>query len=219
MDNLFSLLIFNLECLIILISFLYSIRLPFCKKDVYMKYFALYCLVALIVMIPLFLQDNKLYKMNWADVFNNYSLIFNFGFLGIFILKVLPSNKIYLFLFLVFISLIIYQIVENNGVQNNYKAFYINHIGLITLSFIYLSSIMKDIPERTLIRTPEFWLVLGVLFCSLVNLPVIYLLDQLNNNKMHLVVNNFIIRNLSNFGYIVMYSLFIISFKISIKNG
>lgn len=220
MKNLFSLLIFNLECLVIVISFLFSFRLLFCKNDRYMKSFFLYCLIATIVMIPLFLQDNKLSKLNWADAFNSYSLIFNFGFLGFFMIKMLRNNKgLYYILLFIIVAIIIVLLYTNKGLVNNYKAFYINHFGLITFAFIYLVSIMKNTPLRPLSKTPEFWIVLGVLFCSLVNLPVIYLLDLLHTHHLNLFVNNFLIRNLSNFGYIVMYSLFITAFKISINNG
>ena len=116
MATLISLIVFNLQCLVILITFFYSLFIYKRISPNYMKYFVIYTTIAFIVMVPIFIKNNLILDLVFADWLNNFSLIFNFSFLVFFILLSMPDVKgryLYLIIFGVFLLLIISSIFTN----------------------------------------------------------------------------------------------------------
>jgi len=219
MATLISLIVFNLQCLVILITFFYSLFIYKRISPNYMKYFVIYTTIAFIVMVPIFIKNNLILDLVFADWLNNFSLIFNFSFLVFFILLSMPDVKgryLYLIIFGVFLLLIISSIFMNNAYLPVNSAFSINHLGLIFFSISYLFKLFSNTPDKDLKKMPVFWIVIGVLFCSLVNFPIVTLIDYFLIRHIN-YTNNIILRNIPPFAYLVMYSMFLKSLSCSIQ--
>ncbi len=214
---------FNAQCLTILLAFIFSIPLLIRCYPKHMKAFFIYTSVSLIIMIPLFLTLNHIVIFPHANLMNRYSLVFNFGFLGGYLLLMMPDKKgiIILEIFILFILIaLIYQVFNSDIFIDKY-AFATNHFGLIILSIIYLYKLFNNPPTKNLINYPTFWIVAGVLLCSIICFPIFslwsYLVSPRNFNIRNDIVNDFILCNLPPFGYIIMFSFFIKSFICSIQ--
>lgn len=221
-----ALILFMIQCLMIILSFLFSLKLL--KKNVlnYMKPFFLYTLLSVIVMIPMFILMLKNFKIvdtafsfSIANTINNYSLIFNFLFLSIILIRLSPSKKSKSYLWvilLLFSSLMLYQIFVNSIEEPVYSAFAVNHFGLIFFSLIFLIKLFLFLPETNIAIFPMFWVVLGILFCSVINFPLFYLLNYLTNTN-HNSSETFWVTNLRPIGYSIFYFMLTIAFNLSSK--
>jgi hypothetical protein len=209
--------IFNIQCLIIIISFLLSLRWIFFRHEQgYMKFFIFYTSVALIVMIPYFLLVNAIIKgFGFAIQLNNISLVFGFSFLSLFMINFNRDKKIKRlmnFIFSVIISFLVLSLVKGSITPINFLAFVINHGGLTLFSLVTLFSFYNSDEKINLTHEPYFWIVVGVLFCSTICFSV-YLFCLLFFSQFKLgEFYSFIIDSLPSMGYIIMHLFFIKAF-------
>ena len=114
MDKIIAYVIFDFQCAIMFISFVFSIKVTK-RHNVpsYMQYFFWYPTVGFILVVTTFLQEHFGYYV-FAHGLINISLLFHFSFLGRFILKLIPKENSYLvlkILFWFFLLLLLYSIL------------------------------------------------------------------------------------------------------------
>jgi len=184
-------IILNLQCLTIFLSFFFSIKLNRLSWKNGMKYFSIYHFVAFIMAIPFFLMFNGFSKISYLYEINNYTLLFGFLFLALFMIFNMPNKKsrqLLIALFIILFSLLIFSIFKNDldkSVQNS-KAFAINCFGLLIFSIIYFFKLFKVIPEKRITTDPTFWVVIGVFSFSIISSPLLivtgffYKIDPVN---------------------------------------
>ncbi len=171
------LIILNLQCLIIFLSFFFSINLYRLSWRNSMKYFSIYHFVAFIMAIPFFLMFNGFLKISYLFEINNYSLLFGFLFLALFMIFNMPNKKSRQFLialFIILFTLLIFNIFKKDldkSLQNS-QAFAINCFGLLLYSIIYFFKLFKVIPEKRITTDPTFWVVIGVFSSSIISSPI-----------------------------------------------
>ena len=142
-----------------------------------MKYFSIYHFVAFIMAIPFFLMFNGFFKIPYLYELNNYSLLFGFLFLSLFMIFKMPNKKgsqLLVALFIILFSLLVFNIFKkelDKSIQN-YQAFAINCFGLLLFSIIYFFKLFKVIPEVRITSDPIFWVVIGVFSCSIISSPI-----------------------------------------------
>lgn len=170
-------IILNLQCLTIFISFFFSMNLYRLSWKNGMKYFSIYHFVAFIMAIPFFLMFNGFFKIPYLYELNNYSLLFGFLFLSLFMIFNMPNKKgrqLLIALFIILFSLLVFNIFKkelDKSIQN-YQAFAINCFGLLLFSIIYFFKLFKVIPEVRITSDPIFWVVIGVFSCSIISSPI-----------------------------------------------
>jgi hypothetical protein len=175
MPNKYTEAVFNFQCFVILNSFLLNLKVFFKKdRELYIKYFLLFNLVALGIMIPYFLMVNFFAKIVFPFYLNNFSVIFGFSFLSLFIINqtIDFSRKILLFLlYFIFLSCIVYFLFFLQKNLVNFYAFTINYFGLICFCLIYYYMIYNTEKVLDVTKMASFWIVTGVFFCSSLCFP------------------------------------------------
>jgi hypothetical protein len=169
--------VLNLQCLIIFLSFFFSFNLYRLSWKNGIKYFSIYHFVAFVIAIPFFLMFNGLSKILHLHEINNYSLLFGFLFLSLFMIFNMPNKKgrgLLIALFMFLFSLLIFNILikEADKSIQNYQAFAINCFGLLVFSIIYFFKLFKVIPEIRITSDPNFWVIIGVFSCSIMSSPI-----------------------------------------------
>jgi len=170
-------LVLNLQCLTIFLSFFFSFYLYRLSWKNGIKYFSIYHFVAFVVVMPFFLVLNGLSKFLYLHEINNYSLLFGFLFLSLFMIFNMPNKSgrgLLIALFLILFSLLIFNILikEADKLIQNSQAFAINCFGLLIFSIIYFFKLFKVIPEIRITSDPIFWVIIGVFSCSIMSSPV-----------------------------------------------
>lgn len=220
MTHSISLWIFNIQCIIILTAFVYSIRLlKKCEPNI-MRFFVLYTFIAVSVMIPMFLHANKIMVIKFADQLNNISIVFNYNFLFFFIFFTLPDRKGYKLIFLIyflFLLLMLLTLFSKNIYSPIQRAFAINYFGLAVFSIIYLYKLFQNVPNKVITNIPTFWVVMGILISASFGFPLIFIIDYIRKIGIDFS-NNLILVNLPNIGYALFYLFLIKSFKCSVIN-
>ena len=224
MINVVAIFFFSIQCIMIVWSFISSIMFINKNSNTNLRFFVLYTSVSVLVMVPMVLMIFSRFKLihydinfSFADSINNYSLLFNYIFLSVFIIYSMPGYKLAKLiwgLFFVFFVLILNSLFSNISSIPSYTAFAINHFALIIFSIIFLVKLFFNLPETNVIDFPIFWIVIGVLSCSVINFPLFSLLDLLSKLKEN-NVNTWWLTNLRPLGYSIMYFMFSIAFKIS----
>jgi hypothetical protein len=169
--------ILNLQCLIIFLSFFFSFNLYRLSWKNGIKYFSIYHFVAFVMVIPFFLMFNGLFKILFFNEMNNYSLLFGFLFLSLFMIFNMPNKRgrgLLIALFMILFFLLIFNILireVDKSIQNS-QAFAINCFGLFIFSIIYFFKLFKVIPEIRITSDPIFWVIIGVFSFSIMSSPV-----------------------------------------------
>ncbi|MEP7166059.1 MAG: hypothetical protein ABI741_15255 [Ferruginibacter sp.] len=212
MTQIISQIVFNSQCFVALLSFIISLRLVNNKNiPGYMKGFYWYSTIALVVAIPLFLTDNffRPYR-GYSRILNNLSLIFHYSFLSIFIIRVIVKKhniKYLSFLFVFFLLLLIFVLVNNNLTKQLNLAFSVSNLGLTFFCIIYYYQLFNNIPTLDLRKEPSFWIITGIFFCMSAHIPITAMGDLLNH-KIPLAVYS-TLRTILTFCYVVMHLFFI----------
>ena len=174
----YSIAVFNIQCFVLLISFLMSFWIYFKKdRERYMKYFLLYNSVAMIVMIPYFLMINFYLKFTLPFSLNNFSLIFGFSFLSFFIMNHIVdfNRRFFLFFFyFLFLFFLIFFLIGDNKRPVNYNAFTVHYLGLLIFCLIYYFMLYRTEKLIDITKMSSFWVISGVLFCSCLCLPTYF---------------------------------------------
>ena len=142
-----------------------------------MKYFCIYHFVAFAMAIPFFLMFNGCLRISNLYELNNYSLLFGFLFLSIFMIFNMPDKKwrqLLIALLIILFSILVFNIFikESDKSIQNRQAFAINCIGLLIFSIIYFFKLFKVIPEVKITSDPIFWVIIGVFSYSIISSPV-----------------------------------------------
>jgi len=221
MGKIIGYIVFNIQSVIILASFLFSLKL-FQNGAIpkYMKGFYWYPTIALLVLSPTFFTDftNREY-MKVCNYINNISILFHFAFLSTFILRVTPKinryKKYFQFLFYLFLFLILIVLISNYlGKQVN-QAFSISSFGLTIFCINYYYQLFNNIPKYDLKNEPSFWVVNGIFFCMSLHIPITSTVDYLQNKISRDLCN--ILLSILSFCYLVMHLFFIKAIVCSIR--
>ena len=216
--NIISLFFFDFQCVTIIASFLVSIKFLKFNKNESMNYFILFTAINVIVMVPLFLMTHGVTFFHFADLLNNFSILFGFSFLSHMIISSMHDKKfeksLYLILVAFALTIFLILILKNNKIPIH-NAFAVNYWGLIFFCIIYIFKLVINIPEKKLTRIPMFWVVLGVLFCSCTAIPIILIFDDLNKDELR---KNIVLCVAPTFGYSVMHLFLIKAFYTHSKN-
>jgi len=164
------------------ITFLFSLRtLGYNNAPAYMNGFYLYNLVG-------FLAACGMWAIPNFFIVNNVLILFNYGFLGYFFLKITGKHKninavslMYIFFFIVTIFLLIpnlkgYPMAKSVSAISN-----LGELSLIGFYFYSISGIRNELDH--LRREPAFWIALG-LFIYLVLVTPIALFDEFLRNSI-----------------------------------
>ncbi len=213
-----SYFLFDLQCLTILISFFFSLRMLIGSTPRIIRLFILYNTVAVLVMIPFFLMTHSYTFFYFGNSLNNYSLVFGYTFLSYMLIMLMPDKKSHVILkmnYFLSITLILILLYLMDSNKINYLAFATSHISLLLSSIIYLHKLYNNIPDKNLKSYPPFWIVIGILFCSVISFPLYLFVDYLRFYNIQF--QDFIVlSNLPVFSYIVMHVFFIKAFLCSL---
>lgn len=221
MERTLAYVVFDLQCIAISASFLFGFYKVFIKKSVLFKWdklFVAFCFIAFLTMIPFFLKTHGFFKIDYIDQINNYLVYINYAFIASFIHKNIRGSSSKLNYFIIFFNLFILLIMicvfftrDAKLTEMKMRVFSLNHLGLISMSLIYLIFLSKNLPEVSILKMPDFWIVLGIVSCSLITFPIMltlgYFFDVSLNNKM-----NYLVSAINPIGYCFQYSLFTYSF-------
>lgn len=203
--------LFNTECITSFICFLFAIKLVLSRNiPIYMKMFFWYPFVSVLIVIPIFIIANFFMQFrNYAIMLTNVSTIFHFGFLSIFIIKLLPlkNRRLVWVLFTLFLISLFIVLSTNNLEKQIHSAFSVTNIGLSIICIIYYFHLFKNLPVFDLKKEPSFWIVTGVFFCMSAHVPIAAFVDYLRDKVTFttiLALNNFLILT-----YIIMEVFFV----------
>lgn len=181
-------IIFNLQCLGLFVSFVYSIRIMYSKiEPSYMRGFYWYSVVGIISTIPVFIEYNFL-GVKYSPYILNLSLLFHFPFLSLFLAKVIsPLNTTFRqnfwFIFLLCTGVLIFLLFTNDLSKANNKAFAFANFCLVIFCIFYFYSLFRNIPKMNLLLEPSFWIITGIFICMSISVPVSAVADYLINNN------------------------------------
>jgi len=152
------------------ITFLFSLRtLGYNNAPAYMNGFYLYNLVG-------FLAACGMWAIPNFFIVNNVLILFNYGFLGYFFLKITGKHKninavslIYIFFFIVTIFLLIPNL---KGYPMAKSVSAISNLGELSLIGYYFYSILGIKNELDMRREPAFWIALGVFIYLVLVIPM-----------------------------------------------
>ena len=199
------------QCFCMLLSFLFSLKL-ICNKNIpyYMKGFFWYPTIGLIVMLPSLINAITLKFSNLASAINNFSLVFHYIFLSVFIIRVMPKKKELVFLyslFSLFLILIVFFLITNPITKQINQAFSICNFGLTIFCIIYYYKIFNNIPIISLWKEASFWIITGIFFCMAMNIPVTATIDYLH--KRISLLNMMLLNSIITVSYGIMHLFFI----------
>lgn len=207
-------IVFIIQLLVYTISFFISLRLVNNKnKPEYMAGFYWYNLLAFLIMvfcgITIFFKETLI---EYAIAINNFSSIFHFCFLSIFMQKVTPNLKRFQIdllnlLRISIVILLIYFLLSENLFKKVNLSFSIVNSALFVYSIIYFIQIFKGIPNLDLLMTPAFWIATGVFFSSSLLIPVCTAFDLL---PLSYFLNHLYLLNIANVIPFIIFHCFLI---------
>ncbi len=209
----FKLFLFNLQCAIICVSFMFSLVL-FIRSNTtaYFKGLFLYCFFAFLLAILSFIETN-FYGIRYAAILLNFSLIIQLILLGNFILSALNSERLRktLRIFLViFVLILIVIIFQNKLTSMNSKAYSFSDLCLIIFAIFYYLQLFKDPPSQKLNDQPSFWIITGIFVGMGINTPLASFADYF---KIHnSIIDDFFFYLIMINGYLIMHFFFIKGF-------
>lgn len=223
MGNASLIILYYIQSVVILISFLFSLKLIKNRSiPKYMYRFYWYNIVAILVTLFFLLQLHFFGKLNLALGLNNISVLFHFTFLSFFVIKVIPNHnkKALLFLKLIYFVIVFFTIkffINTNITKQINAAFSIINLGLFIFTLTYYFQLLNTTPKFNLLSEPSFWVITGIFFSSALLFPVSTALDYLPVNS---IKNNLFIINLALSIPCILFHLFLIkAFICSIKTA
>jgi len=208
-------ILFDIQCLVIFSLFIVTIyKLKVLIKSI-LKYFILYNSVAFFVMTSLFLHLHQYNSNSLSNSLNDYSLIFGFSFLSLFIIKNKNSKSFdagMYFIFIFCLCWIIYNLFFNRNIKGfelSSLIFSINHFGLLLLSTIYFLIKYFSNSENFYEKDSTYYVVLGVNICAAINFPYILFINDFISFDKCITGSSIIVNSLGCIGFLIMYSFFI----------
>lgn len=186
MDKMSVYVMYDLQCGIMLMSFVISLRLIKNKNiPQYLKNFYWYNIVGVMVMVPHFLTFHFFKQFYYlAIILNNLTLIFHYGFLGNFIIKAgaRPQRNLkQRIVFWCFLFLTFYFISTGFNKKSNTSAFAMANFGLSLLCILYYLQLFNYIPVLDIKRQPAFWIITGIFFCMSLPIPLFGVIEYLRS--------------------------------------
>lgn len=182
-------LIFDIQCLSIAFAFLVGLFIKIFRNGLNKIWESLlfyHTLLAFIIMLLFYLETHKIININYAFKINNMSLSVNYTILSFYIINHIHGieigkkhtlNIVNCIILLLIIST--YNSPDVMVTEMKMKGFGLNHIGLILLSILYLIELSKNIPEKSILKLPDFWLVVGVVASAIINFPIMVTIGYL----------------------------------------
>ncbi len=202
--------LFCFQSLAVLIAFFLSFA-PLKKSDTpnFLKNFVWYTTLAVIDSVVFALYFLSYISISSATTFNNITLIFNYSFLGLFIINRLLEKtniKYKLFsIFWIFFIAMMYFLVKDVS-QGGNIAFAFASLGLTFFCIIYYYYLFKNPPLLNITKDPSFWIITGVFFVMSFQTPVsaigIYIAKKMSYEHYY------ILGTLTMFTYVIMYLFF-----------
>jgi hypothetical protein len=166
---------FQAVCMIL--SLLFSFRLinnPEIRN--YMKGFYWYSIVAAGLAMLRFSSVQFPTPIQMAITrINNYSILFHFTFLSVFISSVLPNKQEFKYsnLFILsFFCLSLIFLLFNKTIKANSVPFAIANLGLVLYCIIYYYRLSKEPIQLNLFKEPSFWIISGIFICMSASIPI-----------------------------------------------
>jgi hypothetical protein len=208
-------ILFDIQCLVIFCLFIVTIHKIKALFRSNLKYFIIYNFIAFFVMISLFLHLHQYRSNSLSNNINDFSLIFGFSFLSLFIIKNKNSksfNVVMYFIFIFCLFWIIYNLFFNKkikGFELSSLIFSINHFGLLLLSTIYFLIKYFSNSEDFYEKDSVYYIILGINICSVINFPYILFVNDFISFDKSITGSSIIINSLGCIGFLIMYSFFI----------
>lgn len=178
---------FQSSCMIL--SLCFSLPLINNSKVVkYMQHFYWYSIVAfLLVLLKLMSRWFLFPSANTITIIGNYSILFHFIFLSLFILFLVPGKKsmtVPFTLFVLVITATLYCLITFQKVQQNSVSYAIANLGLVFYCLVYFYHYFQELPRSALFKEPSFWVITGVFFSMSTSIPINALHDYLRVDKV-----------------------------------
>ncbi len=221
MEKNLAYLVFDLQCMAVTTAFLVGFYLVVIKNKFLFewdKLFVAFCFIAFLTMIAFFLKTHGLFQIDIVNKVNNGLVFINYVFITSFIYKNLngiskKGNYLVLFfnLFVLLLMISVFFIPDAKYTEMKMRVFSLNHFGLISMSLIYLFVISKNLPEVSILNLPSFWIVLGIVSCSLINFPIMLTLGYFFYVSQKKKINC-LVSAINPLGYFIQYSFITYSF-------
>lgn len=211
---------FQFICMIL--SFLFSLQLIRNDRVVkYMRNFYWYSVVAALIALLRVTSSNfgLPTKLIMVEI-SNYSILFHFGFLSMFIFSVLPDKKKLQFsvpLLLTVFSLTLFFLITYSAKKQNSTSYAISNLGLVIYCVIYYSSLFWDVPKQNLLKEPSFWIISGIFLCMSISIPINSLHGYLRNDDYIKLENRKNLFGIAYFAYGTLHLFLIKAYLCSIR--
>ncbi len=204
-------IVFNFQSICILLTFILSLRIIKNRNiPEYMKGFYWYSIVGVIVLIPVFIDINitkRFFLLKTIVI--NFSILFHYLFLSLFIKKliVFELNKNFVnLIFWILLVLLFYSLSKDISSRVNIVAYIIANFGLIIFCLFYYYQLFNSLPSIDLIKEPSFWIITGVFFTMSVHIPILASMSFLKNKISQ--NSYFLLAGVTTFCYSLMYLFF-----------
>ena len=203
--------IFNLQCLTFLFSFLFGIKIL--RKegiDKLIKFFTWYTVIAFCFALPIFIENNFSTKLGISVTLLNISLLFHYYLIVRFIQRIIYEDRINLkaeILFWVYLVLLLAYIFQSDVTVMNYPAYTITNFVIIVYCCMYYFDLFKKSPVLELLNDSKFWIISGIFISMSVCIPTMGL--TLYSKSRGLTLNFKRLYSVTNLAYLTMH-LFII---------
>ncbi len=151
-----------------------------------MQHFYWYSVVAcLFVLLKLTSRWFTFPSREVITIIGNYSILFHFIFLSLFILFKVPRQKSTKSLFALFFLVILgtlYCLLTSVDSKQNSLCFAIVNLGLVFFCLVYYSNFFEELPRPKLLQEPSFWVITGIFFCMSTCIPINALHDYLRTD-------------------------------------
>ncbi len=178
---------FQSTCMIL--SLIFAIPLINNNKVVkYMQHFYWYSIVAsVLVLIKYMSRWFTIPSKYIVTLLYNYSILFHFIFLSLFILFAIPGKKSMKVSYTVFISVILltlYYLLISGNMRQNSISYAIANLGLVFYCLMYYLNLFEQTPRCILLQEPSFWVITGIFFCMSTSIPINALHDYLRAENL-----------------------------------
>lgn len=177
----------SFQSICMVLSLFFSLRLINGKKIIpYMRNFYWYSIVgASLVLLRWCSKNYEFPSKDVMGIISNYSILFHFTFLSMFISSLLRNQQEYKFLTVLFVITFLitlfYLIVFPDKKQHS-TSYAIANLGLVISCVTYFSTFFREIPDKNLLREPSFWIIGGIFLCMSAAIPILslhrYLRDE-----------------------------------------
>lgn len=208
-------LVYYLGTVIIVTALIFAFSFRKCKKPKYFKFVFVVIFCGLLISInTFFFRRINIYSQKVGIIIQSLILIVQFlnMFLVFYFQSIAQGLKKWVLLLSVIsllsgISVIVILIKKDMYFPQSI----IQNLMIITYSVFYFLSILKGRPDVVLVKSPSFWLVLGMFFWATVSFPIYCLYLFIPMTAEYSEISNKLF-SFSNVALIVMYILFIKSY-------